>query len=138
MWSWLLISHIVEQAEQRLNNELELRALTVGAHSPALLKTMGLLLKLYQVWHADIPAATLVKSERLIDRMMEIADTDETQFSWVYINCGLFLRQTGKVTTPKPSFCMIEHCGCRGSARGATSSGSGITHQSGRFVQRSR
>jgi len=85
----------VEQAEQRLNSELKLRALTVGEHSPALLKTMNLLLKLYQVWHADSPAATLVKAEGLIDRMVKIADTDETQYSWVYGTCGIFWNETG-------------------------------------------
>jgi len=85
----------VEQAELRLNSELELRALTVGEHSPALLSTMDLLLKLYKVWHADGPVDTLVKAERLMNRMLKIADTDESRYSWVYNNCGMFWHETG-------------------------------------------
>ena len=85
----------VEQAEHRLNTELELRALTVGNESPALLETMKLLLQLYLVWHAESPLDTFAKAERLVDRMVKIADTDETRYSWVYNDCGVFWRQTG-------------------------------------------
>jgi len=94
----------LEQAEHRLNSELELRALTVGQHSPALLDTMGLLLDLYKVWHAESPAATLVKAEGIINRMMMLADTDETQYSWVYNNCGMFWGETGHLKKALPLY----------------------------------
>ena len=86
----------VEQAEQRLNSELELRARTVGEDSPALLGTMDLLLNLYKVWHANNPADTQAKADALMSRMIAIANTDETRYSWVYSSCGMFCYETGQ------------------------------------------
>jgi len=86
----------VEQAEQRLLDELKLRERTMGPQSPALLGTMNNLLDLYKVWHADSPAATQEKADELITRMIAIANADDTRYSYVFNNCGIFFSATGQ------------------------------------------
>jgi len=94
----------VEQAEQRLLSELEVRAQTLGDDSPNLLSTMGLLLRLYQSWHADNAADTQLKASALIARMIAIAKTDEAQFSWVYNDCAWYWYGAGRVKKALPLY----------------------------------
>jgi len=96
----------MEEAEDRLQSELTLRSKAVGGSSPALLRTMCLQLQLYMAAHSSgtANATRRENGEKLVDRMISIADSAETQYVWVYTQCAIFWNETGHNARALPLF----------------------------------